>query len=138
LKDYILNLSSDKIKMELWSNEFSFENLLLSPKILDSLGSMPIRLKFGMIGKLKVTYAGSLLTGQVNGLTFLVENLFICLEQLDVSKWKDSIIEDMYQAQKSARLRDQIQSSKAVFDQQENEEGQQDETQGDPGDSTVL
>lgn len=116
LKDYILNLSSDKIKMELWNNEFSLENLLLSPKILDTLGSMPIRLKFGMIGKLKVTYAGSLLTGHVNGLTFLVENLFICLEQLDVSKWKDNIIEDMYQAQKQARMRDQIQNSKAVFD----------------------
>jgi hypothetical protein len=102
--------------MELWNNEFSLENLLLSPKILDTLGSMPIRLKFGMIGKLKVTYAGSLLTGHVNGLTFLVENLFICLEQLDVSKWKDNIIEDMYQAQKQARMRDQIQNSKAVFD----------------------
>lgn len=128
LKDYILNLSSDKIKMELWNNEFSLENLLLSPKILDTLGSMPIRLKFGMIGKLKVVYAGSLLSGQVNGLKVEVENLFICLEQLDVSKWKDSIIEDMYQAQKKTRLRDQIQSGKAIYDQQEKEEEEQEES----------
>jgi len=53
LKDYFENFSLDNLSINIMRGEISLSDLIFSPKIMES-ASIPVRLKFGMLGKLEI------------------------------------------------------------------------------------
>lgn len=102
LGDYFINFNTNNFKTSFFSGEIQLTNLIFNKKILETL-SVPLRLKFGMIGNITLTLP-SLLSLTSQGIKVKVSNIFLCLEMLEVKKWSEELVIKKYQASKKATL----------------------------------
>ena len=100
LGPFILNFSMSNVDINLIRFSAEVRNLLLNSKMLEDL-DLPIRLKFGMLGSLKLKMKGFSLE---EGFIIEIENIFICVENLDIKDWKQDIVTEKYQASKLSYL----------------------------------
>ena len=101
LADYFINFNSKNFKTNFFRGEISLTNLIFNQKILQGL-SLPLRLKFGMLGKLTLQLPS--LLNLSDGLKIQISNVFLCLEMLEVAKWSEQQVVKKYQQSKEQSL----------------------------------
>lgn len=118
LKDYFENFSMESLSIGL--SKIELNNLIFSQKILEG-ASIPIRLKFGMLGNLTIQI-NSYFDLANEGVKIKISNVFICLEMLDVDKWNDALVIKKYQESKRASLKTLQNNTDIVYAEFQHEE----------------
>jgi vacuolar protein sorting-associated protein 13A/C len=94
LGDYFINFNDSNFKSSFFSGEIQLTNLIFNKKILETI-SVPLRLKFGIIGNITITLP-SFLSLTTKGIKVKVSNIFLCLEMLEVTKWSEELVKKKY------------------------------------------
>lgn len=91
LADYFSNFSREKFSMSLISGVISVEDLIFREDINDRI-NFPIKLKFGLLGKLTITINSY--TNLTKGISCKIQNVFLNFDMLEMNKWsKETVIE---------------------------------------------
>jgi vacuolar protein sorting-associated protein 13A/C len=93
LGDYFINFNSSNFKSNFFSGQIQLTNLIFNQKMLEGF-SMPMRLKFGMLGNLTIQLPS--LLRLTDGLEIQISNVFLCLEMLEVHKWNEDLVIKKY------------------------------------------
>ena len=101
MKPYFDNFSSEHLHIGL--SGASMNNLILNQKILEKV-DIPLRLKFGLLGKLDVKI-NSYFHLKEEGVDITLKDIFLCFEMLKVSEWNEKVVIDKYQQNKQSQLK---------------------------------
>ena len=92
--DFFTNFSIDNFKLNVFKGEAVMQNLIFNQKILAGLNA-PVRLKFGMLGKLHITVP-SFVKITTHGIKIKISNVFLCFEPLGMGEWKTENVVKAY------------------------------------------
>ena len=80
---YFSNFSKESFNLNVFRGEASMQNLVFNSSILAGV-SMPVKLKFGLLGSLEVSVP-SILHIASQGIKIKLSNIFLCLEMLPIN-----------------------------------------------------